>query len=76
MMATWMPRTQINSSDEIGKLANTFNEMAAAVKSLNAELREQAIRDSLTGLFNRRYLDETLSRELAGPRAMVLTLPW
>ncbi len=27
-------------------------------------LREQAIRDPLTGLFNRRYLDEALSREL------------
>ncbi|MCP5195940.1 MAG: diguanylate cyclase [Gammaproteobacteria bacterium] len=26
-------------------------------------LREQAIRDPLTGLFNRRYLDETLPRE-------------
>lgn len=32
-------------------------------KRLEAELREQAIRDPLTGLFNRRYLDETLQRE-------------
>jgi diguanylate cyclase (GGDEF)-like protein len=32
---------------------------------LRAELQEQAIRDSLTGLFNRRYLDEMLARELA-----------
>ncbi len=29
------------------------------------KLREMAIRDALTGLFNRRYLDETLERELA-----------
>lgn len=36
--------------DEIGKLQEA--------------LREQAIRDSLTGCFNRRYLDETLEREL------------
>jgi diguanylate cyclase (GGDEF)-like protein/PAS domain S-box-containing protein len=28
-------------------------------------LREDAIRDSLTGLFNRRYLHETLTREVA-----------
>ena len=34
-------------------------------KRLEAELREQAIRDPLTGLFNRRYLDETLPRELS-----------
>lgn len=27
-------------------------------------LRQQSIRDSLTGLFNRRYLDETLPREI------------
>jgi diguanylate cyclase (GGDEF)-like protein/PAS domain S-box-containing protein len=32
---------------------------------LQEQLREQAIRDPLTNLFNRRYLDETLERELA-----------
>jgi diguanylate cyclase (GGDEF)-like protein/PAS domain S-box-containing protein len=32
---------------------------------LQNRLREQAIRDALTNLFNRRYLDETLERELA-----------
>ena len=31
---------------------------------LEEALREQTIRDPLTGLFNRRYLDETLPREL------------
>ncbi len=31
---------------------------------LRERLRNQAIRDPLTGLFNRRYLDETLKREL------------
>jgi diguanylate cyclase (GGDEF)-like protein len=32
---------------------------------LREKLREQATRDLLTGLFNRRYLDETLPRELS-----------
>jgi len=32
---------------------------------LQKELEEQAIRDSLTGLYNRRFLDETLTRELS-----------
>jgi diguanylate cyclase (GGDEF)-like protein len=32
---------------------------------LQSKLREQAIRDPLTNLFNRRYLEETLERELA-----------
>jgi diguanylate cyclase (GGDEF)-like protein/PAS domain S-box-containing protein len=35
------------------------------IQSLQTELREQAIRDPLTGLYNRRYLNETLARELA-----------
>ena len=32
---------------------------------LREVLRQQSIRDPLTGLFNRRYLEETLQRELA-----------
>ena len=35
------------------------------VKSLQEQLREQAIRDPLTGVYNRRYLEETLTREIA-----------
>lgn len=35
------------------------------IGTLQSELRAQAIRDPLTNLFNRRYLDETLDRELA-----------
>ncbi len=35
------------------------------IEALQVELRELAIRDGLTGLFNRRYLDEVLPRELA-----------
>ncbi len=40
----------------------------AEVEALHERLREQAIRDSLTGLFNRRYLDESLPRELSRAR--------
>jgi len=32
---------------------------------LRKELREQAIRDPLTGLYNRRFLEESLNREVA-----------
>jgi len=35
----------------------------ALIKS-KARLREQSVRDHLTGLFNRRYLEETLQREI------------
>jgi diguanylate cyclase (GGDEF)-like protein len=48
-------------------LTNTVAEQAA-LALLNLRLREtlrnQAIRDPLTGLFNRRFLEETLEREL------------
>lgn len=42
-----------------GQLALELSNLA-----LRVQLRNQAIRDPLTGLFNRRYLDETLRREL------------
>ncbi|HPH96280.1 MAG TPA: diguanylate cyclase [Anaerolineaceae bacterium] len=35
------------------------------IQALQEELKEQTIRDPLTNLFNRRYLDETVERELA-----------
>jgi len=38
------------------------------VEKLQLELREQALHDPLTGLYNRRYLDETLPREVQGAR--------
>lgn len=37
--------------------------LALANLKLRISLRDQAIRDPLTGLFNRRYLEETLDRE-------------
>jgi diguanylate cyclase (GGDEF)-like protein len=52
---------------ELRTLAHTVGESAQLVLSnlkLQEALREQALRDPLTGLFNRRYLDETLPREL------------
>jgi len=48
------------------ELANaTLQSQILEIQCLQAKLREQAIRDSLTGLFNRRYLEETVERELA-----------
>ncbi|MBI5032250.1 MAG: diguanylate cyclase [Chloroflexi bacterium] len=44
------------------RLQQQINETMA----LHEQLQEQAIRDPLTNLFNRRYLHETLEREIAG----------
>lgn len=42
-------------------------------KQLEAALRDRALRDALTGVFNRRYLEETLEREVH--RAVRHTMP-
>jgi diguanylate cyclase (GGDEF)-like protein len=44
--------------------AETLRARLGQIEALQEELREQAIRDPLTGMYNRRYLDETLEREL------------
>ena len=42
-----------------------LSQQVEEVIRLQEELRDQALRDALTGLYNRRYLDETLAREIA-----------
>jgi len=41
-----------------------LKEQLSEIEKLQSELRGQAIHDSLTGLYNRRYLEETLEMEL------------
>ncbi|QQS53481.1 MAG: PAS domain S-box protein [Candidatus Competibacteraceae bacterium] len=59
------------SKEQLQELRNLAIKLGESIKlalsnlKLRATLREQAIRDPLTGLFNRRYLDETLPRELS-----------
>lgn len=62
------------SSAELGQLTATKQQLAVtvaehiAISLANLKLRQtlqnQSIRDPLTGLFNRRYMDESLEREL------------
>jgi diguanylate cyclase (GGDEF)-like protein/PAS domain S-box-containing protein len=48
------------------KLANDrLQSQLAEIQLLQAELQERTLRDPLTGLYNRRYLQETLPREFA-----------
>lgn len=66
-------RTRLrHTRDELGQLGVEFDRMAQVLQERNAELtvalknlNEQAITDALTGLLNRRYLDEYLPREIA-----------
>lgn len=49
---------------ELHKANKQLQSQLAEIKELEGSLREQAIRDPLTGQFNRRYMDEALKREL------------
>jgi diguanylate cyclase (GGDEF)-like protein len=54
-------------TDSGRRLANAVGEqiaLAIANLRLRETLRQQSIRDGLTGLFNRRYLEESLEREI------------
>lgn len=54
--------------EDLSRRAKTVAErlsLALANLQLREVLRLQSVRDPLTGLFNRRYMEETLTRELA-----------
>jgi diguanylate cyclase (GGDEF)-like protein/PAS domain S-box-containing protein len=69
---TWRKQAELKLMDAKCELEKKLEEISA----LQQRLREEAIRDYLTGLFNRRYLQETLERELsrAAREAKPLTL--
>jgi len=50
---------------ELQKVNKLLQIYSREMEDLQAKLKEQAIRDPLTGLFNRRYLEATIGRELA-----------
>lgn len=58
-------RARVAQPDELGHLAETFNEMAERLQAHRAELTERATRDPLTGLYNREELFQRLEEESA-----------
>jgi diguanylate cyclase (GGDEF)-like protein len=65
-------RTRLRQgNDELSQVGQAFDEMAETLQRRDVELRkavlelkEQALTDPLTGLYNRRYLRDVLAREL------------
>lgn len=63
----WCTKTGRSYSDHKVQIITTIAEhisLALSNLKLKETLRQQSIRDVLTGLFNRRYMEETLEREL------------
>lgn len=56
------------ANSELARQNECLRDQIDKIEALQAELREQAIRDPLTGAYNRRYLKEILMQELARAR--------
>jgi diguanylate cyclase (GGDEF)-like protein len=54
----------LNRQDELGDVAQAFNTMAQHLKENFAKVSDMANRDGLTGLYNARFFQEALTREL------------
>ena len=55
-------RVEMNRDDELGRLAEAFNDMASQVQSITEKLTDESMHDSLTGILNRRELERQLQR--------------
>jgi diguanylate cyclase (GGDEF)-like protein/PAS domain S-box-containing protein len=53
-----------HAEQELRRVNERLQEQLREIEALQVKLREQAIRDGLTNLFNRRYLEEWLEHEL------------
>ena len=59
-----------HDSTELRATERSLQEANVRLEALNRELARQAVHDSLTGLYNRSYLDEALPRELSQARRL------
>ncbi len=56
---------EIDTRDEIGRLAGSFNAMAAGIRDREGRITHMALTDQDTGLPNHRALDQTLAARAA-----------
>jgi diguanylate cyclase (GGDEF)-like protein len=64
----------VETADEIGRLARSFNAMAAGIAERERRITELAFTDSLTGLPNRAFFRQHLALELRQRSAAPLVL--
>ncbi|MBP8814046.1 MAG: EAL domain-containing protein [Laribacter sp.] len=67
-------RVPVRRPDEIGQLADSLNRMGEAIAIRERDLRNQALQDELTGLGNRKSLQQQLTRLESVPDTRVLLI--
>lgn len=60
----WNHRVALSRTDEIGGLAQGFDEMLDVIRDAYRRIEKMAVTDALTGLYNRRFFMDRLSQEL------------
>ena len=65
-------RVPVHRPDEIGQLADSLNRMGEAIATRERDLRNQALQDELTGLGNRKALQQQLTHLESVPDTRVL----
>src|SRR5207302_1388713 len=58
------------SGGEVGSLTEVFNHLVCRLRDGRRELERLSVTDDLTGLYNRRYLMETLANEIRRSRRL------
>ncbi len=56
---------RIRAEEALRQANEEMSAQLSEIQALQVQLREHAVRDVLTGLFNRRYMQETLDREIS-----------
>lgn len=71
----WRDVTHLkNIENELRTANDTLRDQITEIEALQDIIRDQAIRDPLTGLYNRRYLDEIMPKEIARAERLEMQL--
>ncbi|MDZ7827385.1 MAG: EAL domain-containing protein [Gammaproteobacteria bacterium] len=70
----YAPRVEVRGGGELALLADALNDMSAGIAEREERIRHQASHDDLTGLPNRRYIEQEIAQRLQDGRSFALLL--